>query len=257
MLQVSERKPKARSVATPITKTKAEPPIMTGTTGGHPIFGAAIRIEGFALEQQLMTMLNYWHKKAIAASDAYWASEPKNKPDDDPEYDVIYKAKWDIFEATFKARVASSHDLACLLQIVMRHVQDSGDTEFFTAERLQHLTDVATAVAKPPEPQKRVGDLRRGRKLTRAGLLLRYHAFLIGELQTVSWNLYGSRNYAQHMIPIDHEVTKRTSELFHNGKPLPYRRRRQSYPFFDESKLTHRARAVLKSLKINTEKAER
>lgn len=154
-------------------------------------------------------------------------------------------------------QIANSSDLASLLQIVMRHINDAGDADFLTVERLQRLTDAAVAIAKPPVPKKFVGKLNRGRKLTRTGLLHRYHAFLIGELYTVSLNLYGSRDYAMSLVPIDHEVTKRTSEYFRNGEPLPYRRGRKSYPFFDESKLTSRARSVLKSLKINTEIADR
>jgi hypothetical protein len=90
-------------------------------------------------------------------------------------------------------------------------------------------------------PKKRVGALRRGRKLTVAGLHVRYQSFLIQELETLSVNLYGSRDYAKQFRIEDDAVNLR---CVGNSKT--------QYPFFDESKLTARARSVLKSLKIET-----
>jgi hypothetical protein len=257
MLQVQ---PTERSVPTPTvtaTKKKSEPPILSGPGQEHPIFGSFINVEGITLENQLMAMLNHWHEKAIAACEEYWASDPENKSFDDPQYKIIFKAKWDIYNAAFKARILHVGDLASLLQIVMRESRDAGESEFIDAEQLQIIADAATAIARPPQPTKRVGNLKRGSKLTRAGLLHRYHAFLIGELKTLGWNLYGSPHYALSMIPMDHEVSRRTKEGFRNGKPAPYRRGEKHYPFFDESKLTARARSVLKSLRIDTERADR
>jgi hypothetical protein len=257
MLQVHTSQQKPRVTAGQASAAEAAPPVISPAREEHSIFGALSNIEGFALERQHMSMLNHWHQKAIAATDEYWASEPENKPDNDPEHDVLFKAKWDIFHAAFEARISSVVDLASLLQIVMRQTRDSGESEFLDTEQLQIIADAAAAIARSPQPTKRVGNLNRGSKLTRAGLLHRYHAFLIGELKTLSWNLYGSHDYALSMTPMDHEVIRRTKEDFRNGKPLPYRSGRKQYPFFDESKLTARARSVLKSLKIDTEKVDR
>ena len=92
-----------------------------------------------------------------------------------------------------------------------------------------------TEATAPIVPKKRVGALRRGRKLTRAGLLTRYQSYLVQELEAVSWNLYGERDYAKHIVFFDRAVRDRCG------------------PFFDERNLPKRARAVLKSLMIDTE----
>jgi hypothetical protein len=93
-------------------------------------------------------------------------------------------------------------------------------------------------------PKKRVGHLQRGRKLTRAGLLMRYQSYLVQELETVSWNLYGERDYAKQVVIFDHAVRARCTSADDRG------------PFFNERNLPDRARAVLGSLKIDTEIAD-
>jgi hypothetical protein len=107
-------------------------------------------------------------------------------------------------------------------------------------ECLRSLANAAIA-SKAIVPTKRVGPLERGGKLTRAGLLTRYQSFLVQELETVSWNLYGARDFAKDVIFADHEVSSRCMT--------------GNYPLFDESKLTVRAHAVLKSLKIDSRNA--
>jgi hypothetical protein len=96
----------------------------------------------------------------------------------------------------------------------------------------------------PIVPKKHVGALQRGRKLTRAGLLTRYQSFLVQELETVSWNLYGERDYAKHTVFFDDAVRARCTSTD------------RCLPFFDERSLPTRARAVLKSLEIDTDSAE-
>jgi hypothetical protein len=89
-----------------------------------------------------------------------------------------------------------------------------------------------------------VGALQRGKKLTRTGLLTRYQSFLVQELQTVSWNLYGERDYAKHYVFYDAAVGARCNSATGHD------------PFFDERKLTDRALSVLNSLNIDTELAD-
>lgn len=96
-------------------------------------------------------------------------------------------------------------------------------------------------------PPKEIGELSRNNRLTRAGLMHRYHAFLIGELQTLSFALYGSRDAAFKYCPIDEAVDQRCVTIKAGGR---------LDPFFDQRKLDARARAVLKSLKIDVERAE-
>jgi hypothetical protein len=81
--------------------------------------------------------------------------------------------------------------------------------------------ELTTATA-PIVPKKRVGSLQRGRKLTRAGLLTRYQSYLVQELETVSWNLYGERDYAKHYIFFDDAVRARCISTD------------RGLPFFDE-----------------------
>jgi hypothetical protein len=99
-------------------------------------------------------------------------------------------------------------------------------------------TELTQATA-PIVPRKPMGALQRGRKLTRAGLLMRYQSFLVQELETVSWNLYGERGLRQANRFFDRAVRDRC--------------RSARAPVFDERNLPTRARAVLKSLKIDTE----
>jgi hypothetical protein len=102
-------------------------------------------------------------------------------------------------------------------------------------------TELSDATA-PIVSKKQVGALKRGKKLTRAGLLTRYQSFLVQELETVSWNLSGEPDYAKYIVFFDAAVRKRC--------------RKGNYPFLDESELAARARAVLKSLKVDPESAE-
>ncbi|OSI68890.1 hypothetical protein [Bradyrhizobium canariense] len=99
-------------------------------------------------------------------------------------------------------------------------------------------------------PPKSPGTSRRGSKLTRAGLLLRYQAFLVGELETLSWYLYGDRNYALNLRINDQAVNVRCASGYVNGE-YRHHARRKACPFFDKRKLPSRARAVLASLSID------
>jgi hypothetical protein len=65
--------------------------------------------------------------------------------------------------------------------------------------------ELTTATA-PITPKKRVGAFHRDGKLTREGLLAKYQSYLVQELATVSWNLYGERDYAKHTIFFDRAV---------------------------------------------------
>jgi hypothetical protein len=55
------------------------------------------------------------------------------------------------------------------------------------------------------------------------------------------------------MQPLDDAVQVKVNAAFKDAKYNPRARR---YPFFDESRLTKRARSVLNSLKIDTERSE-
>lgn len=62
----------------------------------------------------------------------------------------------------------------------------------------QKMVDNLVAATAPIVPRKHIGALKCGQKLTRAGLLTRYQSFLVQELETISWKLYGERDLAKH-----------------------------------------------------------
>jgi hypothetical protein len=141
-----------------------------------------------------------------------------------------------------------------LMQVVVRQCEHNSSE--LNIDELRVIRDALAKTTAFPSPTKQVGPLQRGKKLTRAGLLHRYHAFLVGELSTLGIAFYGCRDYALKMIPIEDAVTVRTNDGFKDGKYDPNWSGRKTSPFFSESKLTDRARSVLKSLKIDIKTAD-
>jgi hypothetical protein len=213
----------------------------------HPIYGnVPIGRDSCTLEAQPIQMLNVWHEKAVSAAKNYSDAHPK-MGDDDSGYDVLYSSKWEIFEAAFKTSIHNCDALAALIQIVNRHACDCGDVEVaLDLEKLQIIARISAAVTAPLSPKKRTGKLRRGNKLTAFGLIYRYQAFLIQELETIGWHVYGERDYPMMSRHYDDAVNARCRLSSGRG----------AYPiFFNPKSLPARARSVLKSLKIDTENA--
>ncbi|MEH2476215.1 hypothetical protein V1281_002615 [Nitrobacteraceae bacterium AZCC 2161] len=221
------------------------PPVLTPSQKPdlHPVYGSLpIGRDGFTLDRQMIQMLNFWHHRAVDICLAF-----EKAPDDAGrhEFEEILTIKEDIYRASLKAEVKRPSEVALQLQIIVRDASLSTDDscEFLSVKELSVIAMNLLEATKPLVPKKRVGALRRGRKLTVAGLHVRYQSFLIQELETLSVNLYGSRDYAKQFRIEDDAVNLRCQG-----------RSKTRYPFFDESKLTTRARAVLKSLKIDTER---
>ncbi|MFK4398550.1 hypothetical protein ABIF31_005107 [Bradyrhizobium elkanii] len=206
------------------------------------------------LKDQHISVLVHWHRKAMKAVNDL----PKGRSGDD--LTAAMAIANEIFDAIKQARVTSPGMVATQMSAVVERFRFMGNDDSLDEElgvpdfrRFAEALAIATAM---PVPTKRVGPLQRGRKLTRAGLLHRYHAFLIGEIQTLSLALYGSREYAMKMQPLDDAVNVRVRAGFKGGKFNPRARRTCRYPFFDESKISARAKAVLGSLKIDTNRAD-
>lgn len=253
MLQANAPRHKSPTPALlPQPADSAEPPIVSGVATPHPIWGRTpMGRHGFTLDRQSIHMLAHWHRKAVryvstmpAGSEDVWLPE-------------VQQIIGDLYEAVLNYKPRSGRDAAWQFQAILSQIEHDETITSIGLDEFQSLVEGLIEATKGPEPTKRVGDLSRDGRLTRAGLLHRYHAFLIGELQTVSWNLYGEPQYATVMVPIDSEVNRRTRDGFKDGKPLDYDRRRKHCPFFDESKLTARAKAVLGSLSISTTKPDR
>lgn len=216
-----------------------------------PIFGKMPL--GFDLAKQPIPMLVYWLGKARARVDAVMALDPDDSTDE-AMTDALEPFNR-IFDALVNAETSSASDVEFQMRGIIGYLdwfKTDNIEEAITADQFRKIAANLKRATAFKAPNKYPGKLARGRKLTRAGLLFRYHAFLMGELRMLSWNMYGSRDYAFFFEPVDLAVTQQTSQSFRKGKYV--QSGRKTDPFFDESKLTNRARAVLKSLKIDTEK---
>jgi hypothetical protein len=191
--------------------------------------------DGFVLEDQMIQTLMHWYRKAIAAVERL----PADVSDDelDAGCDIVRR----LYAAVLTAKTHSAGNVALKLQAVLMKLDSEKSNaieEALDVDDIRRLAEELADATKPSLPVKWVGALRRGRKLTRAGLLYRYQSFLMKELQTLSLNLYGERDCALEYRAEDDAVNLRCGD----GK----------YPIFNESKLADRARSVLKSLKIDT-----
>ena len=135
------------------------------------------------------------------------------------------------------SRPVSARDAALQLQAIAAAQKSS-----LSGVDLDRIVADLIHVTKSPKATKKIGALHRGGKLTRAGLLYRYQAFLMQELQTVGRNLYGNHDCASVYVPLDDAVNSRL--------------RKSRYPFHDESTLPKRARSILKSLRIDTNRID-
>lgn len=234
--------------ATAIALTTGAPPVIVAVEkpASHPIYGTTpIGRDGFTLERQNIHMLNFWHERATTATNALVDS--RNIEDEDPEYDLLNDCQWQVYEAAFKVKINNPSEVAVLLNIVARHAADCVDIEaVLDLEKVQHIAAQLTKATAPLAPKKKLGAMLRGRKLTRFGLLHRYQAFLIQELETIGHHVYGERDYPMQSRPLDDAVNERCATPNARG---------QSPIFFNPEKLPVRARAVLKSLQIDTERA--
>ena len=162
------------------------------------------------------------------------------------EHGPLHTSTRTAFDALCKVKVRNTREAAAQLGYVCSTLEEAptlppGDRDGF---KLSALADRLLEISEEPQPTKRVPALWRGRKLTRAGQLFRYHAFLVNELMTVSWELYGSRDYASRMIPMDGYVQRAVGP------------RRGFAPFHDPRTLRRRAVAVMRSLKIDSTTAD-
>jgi hypothetical protein len=209
--------------------------------------------DGFVLEKQSIEMLCFWHRKAIEVVNAmqeHFDHAPHSKAAWE-EFTAYCEIKNGILAAILSAPAVRPGQVAAQLRAVVAEAdQLSSPTCKVSIEEILQVDDIVkmsaelTVATAPIVPKKRVGNLRRGRKLTRAGLLMRYQSFLVQEIETVSWNLYGERDYAKHIIFFDDAVRARCTSAD------------RCHPFFDERSLPARARAVLGSLKIDAKIAD-
>lgn len=157
----------------------------------------------------------------------------------------LTNAKWAAFDALCNTRARTPQEAA--KQLAYLCLASEEETEAPTLPpndpggfKLSVFAERLLALTNMPQPTKSVPALSRGSRLTKAGQLVRYHSFLVNELMTVSWELYGSRDYASCMIPMDSYVRQALGP------------KNASSPFHDTKTLQRRATAVMQSLKIDT-----
>lgn len=201
--------------------------------------------EGFVLErtQRGIGELCVWHRNAMDVVDRL------NGGASDYEMDTYCEIKNRIFRAILSARPSTPAHVAMQLRaVVAEAVQLDGGSEVgVSIEEVLDIEDIfklsagLTRVTGQITPKKSIGAFERDGKLTREGLLARYSYFLVEELQTVSWHLYGERDFAKHFVFYDRAVQDRCNSPDNCDSP-----------FFDEKRLPDRACAVLGSLGIDT-----
>jgi hypothetical protein len=194
----------------------------------------------------LIQVLCFWHRKAIeVAASVSWEAGQKSAASanvDDDAFDHYCGVKNRIFRAILDAPATHASDIACQLKAIVTEIKD---LQTASIEEVLDVDDIAKLSADltgatEVSYKKHVPALTRGRKLTRAGVLHRYHSFLVQELRLLSRSFYGDEKYAWHMVHCDRAVDVRC---------------RGPKGGFDEGKLPQRARAVLGALKINTTEA--
>jgi hypothetical protein len=196
---------------------------------------------GFDLKKQQIQMLVFWLRKAMKVikdlvdpSDAHMAAALA------PANELLISIKG--FEAKRASEIALQ--MSAIVEWLEFVEEDCIEVEL-DLDGFKHLTKCLVAAAAPLSPKKKTGPLCRGRKLTRHGLVSRYQAFLIKELETIGWHVYGERDYPMTSRPSDDAVNDRCRTPNSRGR----------FPvFFNPEKLTARAKSVLKSLKIDTER---
>lgn len=192
---------------------------------------------GFVLKNQQIQMLVFWLREAMKAVD-----ELQDKSDVNmaaalaPANELLDAIKG--FAAKRPSEVAAQ--MRSIVEWLEFVEEDSIEVELSTAV-FKHFTQCLVDATAPLHPKKKTGALQRGGKLTRFGLLHRYQAFLIQELETIGWHVYGERDYPMMYRPSDSTVNARCNNL------------KGFEPFFEKRKLPERARKVLKSLRIDTE----
>jgi hypothetical protein len=233
----------ASTQGTPHPTSTNPAPISVPQTQPHPVFGRLA--DGLVLKYQMPEMLAHWLKLATAE----FVRLRDDASSGEEEFDAAAGTMDEIYNALIRQKANRPSVVALQLEAVAAqtslHARKGYEPELGEAIEFadfQQLVDNLVAATAPIAPRKRALALKRGRKLTRAGLLTRYQSFLVQELETVSWELYGQRDLGKHQIMFDAAVSDRC--------------RSTSGPFLEASKLTARAGKVLKSLKIDTELSE-
>lgn len=217
-------------------KKPAHPPVLTVPVAGkpHPVFGNQPHTET-ALQKQGVAALFFYYWKASNLLDIAQGDEVMRS--------TLNEARGSAYEAVLTAKPNNATEVARQMEVISAEMQREGTVTVLGAAEFARLAANLVEITKPIIPKKMPGKFMVGNWLTKVGLLHRYHSFLLEELYTIGWHVYGSRDFLLHWYPYDDVV-----------KPK-LRDKRGRHPFFDPAHMTERATRVLKSLKIDVVKA--
>lgn len=219
-------------------KTPRAPKLAKPQVGAteHIIFGKQPHKEA-DLKRQMVSALSFWYFKAVyTAEDAARSRTAQSKR----VVEEAESARGSIYEAILCAKPNNASEVARQMEVISYEMSINKTITVLGIKEFHKLTDNLIELTKPLMPKKHPGPMRRGNRLTRAGLLSRYHSFLLEEIFTIGWHVYGERDYLLQFRPYDSAVE------------TPLKAKSGRHPFFDPAKLTKRAKAVLSRLKINT-----
>lgn len=231
--------------------TGSNPPVITVLASGskrHLIYGnIPMGRDGFELSRQSMHMLNYWHHRAIDECieiDKREAKAKRRRHADVQLREELEAIQRVIIAVILDNQPANVRDVWFKMEAVARHAlyNDCEISELVTVHQFDVLTDRLEELIRAPIPQRKVGPLRKGGRLTREGLLLRYYCFLLAEINTVGQELYGNAEYARSVRMEDSAVFQRMGL-----PPKPG----SAWPIHRAHGLGARAKAVLESVRID------
>lgn len=210
----------------------APPPVLSArkTKDQHPVFNRQPHNESDLRRKGVAALSHYYWKAHRLLDDA----------DDETDRDMLIQARGAVYEAILSVKPNTAADVASQMEVIAAEMRREETTSVIGFAEFMRIAENLTEVTKPILPAKMPGKWSRGNRLTKVGLLHRYCSFLLEELNTISWALYGERDYLTLMHFYDDAV---------RGK---LRDRRCRHPFFNPAGMTERATRVLKSLKIDT-----
>jgi len=213
-------------------KKPAHPPVLTPVTTGaqlHPVFGKQPHSDADLQRQGVVALSFYYWKATRLLEEAKIYQRQK-----------LIEARGAAYKAVLKVKPNNATEVARQMEVIAAEMRREGTVAVIGFAEFAKLAEHLTDITKPILPKKMPGKFTRGTKLTKAGLLHRYHSFLLEELYTIGWHVYGERDFLLHWYSYDDVVEPKLRD------------KRCRHPFFDPSRMTERATSVLKSLKIDT-----
>lgn len=214
-------------------KKPAHPPVLNAATEStplHPVFGRQPHTDA-DLQRQGVSALFFYYWKAANLQDIVQGDEAM--------LNTLTQSRGAAYEAILKVKPNNATEVARQMEVITAEMQREETVAVIGVAEFTKLTEHLRDITAPIIPKKMPGKFTRGNRLTKAGLLHRYHSFLLEELYTIGWHVYGDRDFLLHWYPYDDVVESKLRD------------KRCRHPFFDPARMMDRAASVLKPLKID------